>query len=256
MFNRKFIMITAVSLASLMPAANVEAQKSKPSSCSDIPVWVTILPTDDGILSGDAKGTVYKADVDGVSAKINVCGTSPTYDATLWLSNSVRTLGLTFPRPIDGSIISGQPPVWANGSTFAAKPLLYVRNILWGRMNGQYTFTTRLILKSISGPGDRNLYDLRLQPYLVDSLTSEPPNGDTNLPQETATVTVQDIAGTCRSTVGGTLDSWIITVDSPYVGTLHLQASKGKSESHSGQYQSPFRLLIEARSCVPASLTR
>ncbi len=255
MFSKKFIAITALSLASLMAAAKVDAQKSKPSSCSDIPVWVTILPVDDGILSGDAKGTVYKAGVDSVSAKINICGSSPTYDATLWLSSSKRTMGFTFPPPIAGSIISGQPPVWANGSAFAAKPLLYVRNILWGRMNVQYTFTTRLIMKSIAPPGDKNLYDLRLQPHIVDALTNEPPYADTNLPQETATVTVQDIPGTCRSTVGGTLDSWIVTVDSPYVGTLHRQASRGQSETHSGQYHVPFKLLVEARSCVPASLT-
>jgi hypothetical protein len=92
------------------------------------------------------------------------------------------------------------------------------------------------------------LYDLRFQPPIVDALLNGPPFADTNLPGETSAATVQDIPGTCRSVPGGTLDSWIVTVNAPFVGTIHKE---DRAHTHSGQYTMPFQLLIKAKSCLP-----
>lgn len=266
MHSRRHALIAALALATqlLVPVAGA-------ATCSDIPIWVTILPVEGSVLAGDSKGTVYKAEADGtVFTRISICPNA-NYDATLSLAaGSERTMAITFPAPIPGSIIDGAAPAWANGGTFAAQPILYVRNILWGRMHGKYSFTTRLILKSIIGPGDDAPYDLRMQPSLVDALDNAPPFGDTNLPGETAAVIVQDVPGTCRSTPDGTLDSWIVTVNGPvsvtggprrravgkavippFVGTLYAESPS----HHSGQYVMPFKLLIEAQTCVPSSFT-
>lgn len=71
---------------------------------------------------------------------------------------------------------------------------------------------------------------------------------DVNLPSETAAVTVQDIPGTCR--VGGpVLDSWMVTIDTPFVGTAHK--AKSNAELHAGQYHMPFQLLLKAKTCLP-----
>lgn len=245
------IMICAAVLV-LFTVSGKAAQKNK---CTDPSLEVTIVPIDGSALSGDSKGSVYTNGVDGVSnTVIHLCasnnGVLPTYDATMSLSStSQRSMGFTFPPDIEGSIISGPSPVWANGVRFMAKPfLLNVRNILWGRKAQIYTFTTRMIFEGFAGPGDKALYDLRFQPAVVDALQNAPPFADTNLPSETSTVTVQDIPGTCRTTQGGTLDSWIVTVDPLFVGTVHKQ---DRSHTHSGQYNMPIQLLLKAKTCLP-----
>jgi hypothetical protein len=256
MFIRRAMLLAVIAILAVVPPA-ISGHAATTPKCTDIPIWITIVPIDGGVLAGDSKGSVYKAGVDGVNfAMINICGTSPTYDATMGLSISQRTMAFTFPPAIAGSIINGPSPVWANGVQFPAKPILYVRNILWGRMNGLYTFTTRMIVKSITGPGDSATYDLRFQPATVDALDNPPPYPDINLPSETATITVQDTPGTCRSIPGGTLDSWMVTVDTPFVGTLYRIGGRNQGYIHSGQYVMPFKLLVQAQSCVPSSLTK
>jgi hypothetical protein len=133
-------------------------------------------------------------------------------------------------------------------SSFLAKPFMNVRNILWGRLHGQLTFTTRLGLSYLSGPGDKASYALLFAPAVTDS--GVPGNPDANYPSETTPATGQDVPGTCRSVAGGTLDSWIVTVNPPAVGALMRDTSKG-SPVQSGQYTMPFQLLIRAKSCLP-----
>jgi hypothetical protein len=243
--------VVIIALAAGLAAAGPPAK----TSCTDVPIWISVVPSDGGVLTNDAYGP-YKANVDGVNfAMINICGKSPTYDATLSLlaKNSKRWLGISFPAAIDGSVIAGPSPAWANGVAFWTKPVFYVKNILWGRMNGQYTFTTRLFIDYIVGPNDAAVYDLRLQPLVTDALSNSLPHYPLmNTPNSTSTVTVQDIPGTCRTTPGGTLDSWLVTVDSPFVATLYAESGS----VHSGQYTMPFKLLVEAQACIPAALTR
>jgi hypothetical protein len=49
---------------------------------------------------------------------------------------------------------------------------------------------------------------------------------------------------------GGTLDSWIVTVNSPAVGAVMRDSGKG-SPVQSGQYTMLFKLIITAKSCLP-----
>ena len=77
---------------------------------------------------------------------------------------------------------------------------------------------------------------------------------DVNLPNDTATVTVQDTPGTCRSNpTSGTLDSWLVTIDGPFVATLYKAASGRNPDLHSGQYHMPFQLLIKAKTCLKSN---
>ena len=219
--------------------------------CTDPSIEITIVPTTSSALAGDSKGSVYTNGVDGVSATIFLCGVTNStyaYDAFLNLATSTRSIAFTFPPAIAGSNIVGPSPVWANGRPFLAKPVLHVRNLLWGRMNGQLTFTTRVPIEFLLGPGNTARYDLRYQPLVVDALVNAPPFPDTNLPSETSAVTVQDIPGTCRTNSTGTLDSWIVTVDAPFLGTLNME---DRAKTHSGQYTMPFQFLIKAKTCLP-----
>lgn len=183
--------------------------------------------------------------MDGVSnTVIHIC--SGSYDATMGLITSRRSLRFTFPAPITGSDVYGTPPAWVPGS-FLAKPFMNVRKILWGRKNGYSRFTTRMGFSYINGPGDKANYALQFASFANDAGVLPDPNS--NLPYETTAVTVQDVPGTCRQTPGGTLDSWIVTVNAPSAGALMKDTKNGSVQS--GQYTMPFKLLIEAKSCLP-----
>jgi len=261
--------VIGVALLALLAGSSAAAQtrvKGK-TTCTDVPIRISIVDGS-GVLTNDGKG-YYETNKDGVNfAMINICGSSPTYDATMGLVPSTRVIGFTFQPALAGSIIDRPSPVWANGTGFWAKPIIYVRNILWGRMNGVYDFTTRVIIKNIVGPKDSTPYDLRIQAGDVDALDNPPPFSDINLPSETGTVRVQDLPGTCRTTTGGSMDQWIVTVNPShvgtdpltdptlYVGTLYRETVRSDRGGHSGQYTVPFKLWIEAQTCIPAALTR
>jgi len=242
----------------LCMAGSALAQKGgggKPVACTNPSLAVTILPIIDGIsaITGDVKGFTYTNGVDGVyNGVINLCPSGPTapnYDATFGLVGSKRSMGFSFQSPISESIIDGPSPVWANGKTFLTKPYLNIRNILWGRLNGQTTFTTRMIIQYIKGPGDSSSYGLRFQNPVTDAVT-EGGLPNTNKPSDTARVTVQDVPGTCRSDPdNGTKDSWIVTVDPSFVGTL---TKMDNNWTHSGQYTMAMRFLVEAKTCLPS----
>lgn len=220
----------------------------------DISLRVTVQPIAGSVLSGDGKGA-YQDALDGVyNTVVHFC--SGTYDATMGLVRSKRSMGLTFPTAIPGSNISGPSPVWANNVPFQVQPFFNVRDILWGRRIGRSIFTTRMSFSGISGPGDTRSYGLRFLPFATDALTGTPAHApaDVNSPNETSYVTVQDIPGNCRER-GTTLDKWFVTatnVDASgylQVGTLHKDVKN--TPVHSGQYILPFQLLIEAQSCLP-----
>lgn len=246
-------LVGSAAMFLLVTAGAASAQKAQ--KCSDIPVSVQILSFDadgdgvnDSALAGDAKGAVYTDGADGVyNTVIHVCGSAPSYDATMGLVTSRRSLGFRFPPPTDGSLSPGPAPVWADGATFLARPFLNVRRILWGRLNGVPTFTTRMNISSITGPGDKASYTLLYAPSSPDS--GVPGNPDANIPEETVGVTVQDVPGTCRSG-GSVLDSWVVTAAAPSVAALMRNASGG-ALVQAGQYVMPFQLLISAKKCLP-----
>ena len=111
-----------------MAAGIASAQKGK---CSDVRIDVAVVSTADSAPFDDGKGP-YQEGVSGAyNTVIHIC--SGSYDATMGLITSRRTIGFTFPPPIDGSVYPGPAPARAN-SSFLAKPFMNVRNILWGRM--------------------------------------------------------------------------------------------------------------------------
>ena len=240
------IIVHAMAIV-LMATGIASAQRGK---CTDVPITVAVVPIDGGALIDDGKGP-YQEGVGGVyNTVIHICGTSASYDATMGLITSRRSLGFTFPPPIDGSVYPGPAPVWA-GSSFVAKPFMNVRRILWGRMQDpqQLTFTTRMVFSYFSGPGDKANYALQFAPMVTGS--SVPGEPAANEPNDTTAATVEDIPGTCRADPRGTLDKWIITVNSPAVGALMRDVNNGSSVQ-SGQYTMPFQLLITAKTCLPA----
>jgi len=242
-------------LAGSASAQKVAAAGAKPVKCTNPATKVTILS---GVLYGDAKGGVYTEGVDGVYNTVVWACPGASNDATMGLITSRRSLGFTFPSPITDSVI-GDAPAWAN-SSFLAKPFMNVRNILWGRKNfctTPCTFTTRIGFSYISGPGDNGTnYRLVHAPLLTDSLVFG--TTEENSPNFTTPATVEDIPGNCRTVSGGSFDKWIVTVDSSVgtpdpassVGTLMRDVNNG-SAVQSGQYSMPFKLMIEAKTCLP-----
>ena len=235
--------------ASVLVTAGI-AEAQKPPKCSDVPIQVSIVPTSAGVLADDGSGP-YEAGSAGVyNTVIHVCGSNPSYDATMGLITSRRSLRFRFPAPNSDSVEPGPAPGWV-ASDFLAKPFMNVRKILWGRLHGvttPNTFTTRMGFISINGPGDKADYMLQFAPTYTDS--GSPGNPDANHPSETTAATVEDIPGTCRSAPGGTLDKWVVTVDAPATGTL-LRSPNSGSNVQSGQYTMPFQLLITAKVCLP-----
>lgn len=239
--TRRSLAILSVVLV-LMAAGTAAAQKAK---CTDPSTQVTIVPITGSAVSDDGKAS-YVDGVDGVyNTAIHLCGVGASYDATVGLITSRRSMGFTFPPSIDGS---PNAPAWANGTKFMTKPFLNVRNILWGRRNSQPTFTTRMSIGYIKGPGDSSDYFLKfLAPY-ASAFDGNVPTSDVNTPDDTVTVTVTDNLGTCAN---GVPASWTVTIDSPFVGTLYKGASGRTPDLHAGQYSMPFQLIITAKTCLP-----
>lgn len=232
----------------------VTEKSTGPCVAVSIPVEITVVAfdvdgdgQDDSALYGDAKGATYVDGVDGVAAVIQACSGSNDLTFNLITSGVRRSLGFVFPAPIEGSVSPGPAPVWVPGA-FLAKSFINFRNILWGRSNGQSTFTTRMNSGYVSPAGEKSTYHLRFAPVLNDA--GIPGDPVSNQPNETTAVTVQDIPGTCRSTAGGTLDTWLITVNLPAIGAL-VREGKGSTEYQSGQYFMPFQLLVKAKTCLP-----
>lgn len=268
--------LAAASVVGVVLLALATAQQpvaaAKPAApaakCTDVRLRVTIQPIDvdgdtanDSVLSGDSKGAIYQDRVDGVyNTVIHLCGgTPPTYDATMGLINSKRSIKFAFPAAVDGSA-ENPPPAWVPG-TITAKPFMNIRNILWGRQHTQLTFTTGMGFSYFKGPGDNSDYRLQFLPPVTDA---EPGDPTANTPYEAASVTVQDIPGTCRiNPTNGTLDSWIVTVNrsadsgfsapAPFLGTLRRDTNNGPLQV--GQYDMPFRLRLEALTCVPGNVS-
>ena len=237
-------------LAGSASAQKIAATGAKPVKCTNPFTTVAVVATFAGsALYQDIADKPYQEGVDGVYNTVVYACPGASGDATMGLITSRRSLGFRFPSPIVGSVI-GDAPAWAN-SSFLAKPFMNVRNILWGRKNSATTpntFTTRIGFSYFSGPGDNGTnYRLVHAPRLTDSgvvgTTEE------NLPGATTPATVEDIPGNCRTVSGGTLDKWIVTVD-PSVGTLMRDVNNG-SAVQSGQYSMPFKLMIEAKTCLP-----
>ena len=232
--------------------------QGKGGKCRDLPIRVTLLPSNVGtsVLQGDGSDT-YEDGKNGVFAVIRFC--SGTGDATV--STSTRRVRISFPEPVEDSALSGQTPSWV-ATEISVSFFFNVRNILCQTGSCGDTFTTRMAWQ-FTGP-DGKYYHLRFHPAVADAPDLHSPNllvnePDINLPFETSPVVVRHQRGTCNDAGGdpADFDQWEVTAASTnsdpgilQLGTLHRFPSKPKDQKlHMGQYSMPYRLRIEALRC-------
>ncbi|MBA3886492.1 MAG: hypothetical protein H0X67_12285 [Acidobacteria bacterium] len=188
---------------------------------------------------------------------IHVCGTNPSYDATMLVGNR-RKVSFSFGAPLSDSVIQDS---LAPG-TYQDSPFMNVRNILCvGCASAGEPFTTRMGMQLVLNRQDHRL---RFMPLVTDS-PDRHTNPDAipgeNVPYESSPVLVIPQAYNC-TTGGSTNPAWIVRGIVPsadvnihpgqnlQVGTLtRLQRD---TVVHSGQYSMPFEIRIEATSCFAA----
>lgn len=226
---------------------------AKPTSCTDVPVRVTILnnavdPATGAVLASallSDGGGEYVNGTSNVSATIHVC--DGTHDVILNVASTKRTFAYQFPSPIAGSVIQSQP-AWAPG-TSNVSGWINVRNLLFSTQ----PFTTHMGT-TFAGP-DRASYRLGFMPASVDAPDLHPVNDNENVPYDSSPAKVYPQAFDCN--VGGTTKpSWLVLGDNSnslgtmQVGTLYkLSSSPTGASTHEGQYTLPFELRIDALTC-------
>lgn len=257
--GKSVLVFAMVLLVTTGGVASAEAQK-KPA-CKDVPIrWFfsatatqpdgTVVPS---AISGD--GAWY---ADGVNSSIHVCGTNPTYDATVAVSNK-RKVSFSFGAPVNGSVVSES----IAGGTYRDSPFFNVRNLLCVecRSDPSQPFTTRIGMQVKLVNQD---YRLRFMPEYTDSPdrhTNPAAIPFENTPYVTSPALVIPQPYDCLS--GGTVKpSWIVRgtnastdpgiapSENLQVGTLSRLTSS--SAVHAGQYSMPFEFRIEAMSCFKA----
>ena len=185
--------------------------------------------------------------VSQVSAVIKVC--SGSNDAILNLATSKRTVTVSFPSPLAGSVIESSP-AWVPG-TYALSGGINVRNLTFSRepfaTQAGTTFTVSRDTYRLGFKGASS--DLPNAPNLTDPART----ASDNTPYPSSFVVVYpSYPAVCGP---GSMPSWDVVSASPNgpgtilaVGTLHTQPSRG-GEVHQGQYSMPFEMRIEALQC-------
>lgn len=244
-------------LALLLGSGSVAPVFAQKNTCKDIPIQWFIFETatlSDGTvvpaaISGD--GQWYSG---GSNNSIHVCGTNPSYDATIVVS-AKRKVTLSFGAPIPGSVIAES----IAPGTYRDSPFLNVRNILCvGCADPTQPFTTRVGTQWRLSNGD---YRLRFMPYTTDSPdrhTNSAAIPAENTPYETSPAIVYPQPYDCH--LGGNVrPSWIVrgtnaTTDTGIAAEERLQVGTLSRVTrneiiHAGQYSLPFEIKIEALSC-------
>lgn len=121
----------------------------------------SMITGDGSVTASDGSGnigTVYSNNGSAVIARLNTCGTSPSFDATLLLGTN-RSFSLNLASALGNSYATNPP------SSYLAGTLLNVEDIMWCQHNGYAssgcTFYTRLT-SAETGP-DRNTYHFRME---------------------------------------------------------------------------------------------
>ena len=253
-------------LAALAAFFSVPALPAQPNKCTDIPISYTFLSTSvaTAAIWNDNPSKPYQNGVDGVAnTVIHRC--SGTYDATMELGRSKRSVWTQLPAPLAGSVIVAGPPSFAGGAAFQTQPFFNVRNVL---NSGSITstspatdFYTRMVVNSFSAP-DRNSYGLYFHPddgacpgELPCAPDLDAPSyPDMNLPVEASWVKVHFMPPpnptqpwSTSNTAKWLLDGEMLDAASGSYqrGTLYLIAPGGV-RTHEGQYSMPFQILITA----------
>lgn len=238
-------------------AVPTDAQKN---GCKDIPIQWTFSPVatmPDGTQvpsTINSDGKAYSSSTGTSNTVIHVCGTDPTYDATM-LVGGKRKVGFFFGAPLTGSVLQ---EVVAAG-TYSDAPFMNVRNILCvGCADKTLPFTTRMGIQLKLNSQD---YRFRFMPTATgaeDRHTDPAAIPAENTPYEGSPVLVIPQSYDCH--VGGTTrPAWIVrgtnaSVDDRIaagenlqIGTLRRVTRTGTV--HAGQYSMPFEIRIEALSC-------
>lgn len=250
-------------------------------ACQDTPVVWTIYSnytdpgtglaiasaiTGDGAQLDSSGNTVYSGT--SVLARLNNCGTHPSYDATLELASGKhpRTFNVNLGTQL-GNDYQKFPPTF---SFFKETGLLNISDIMWCQNNGLpngCTFYTGMT-SAITGP-DGNTYHLRMEDSSV-SITSWTPDATANCPYATSPVQVVFTPGS-RTASGrdtyvvtpvlrgtNTGSGWIappqtngcpVNTSLPAgtwpaaIGVL-IQGTTGNSYNY-GQYDTPFQFVIQ-----------
>ena len=142
--------------------------------------------TGDGLQTDSGGNTVYTSINGKVTARLNNCGTHPSYDATLQLYKG-RTFNVNLAIGL-GNDYQKFPPTY---SFFKQGGLLNISDIQWCQNNGfpnGCTFYTRLT-SALDGP-DGKTYHLRMETPSAVSVTSWLPDLTANCPYATSPVQV------------------------------------------------------------------
>ena len=251
------------------------ASGAKPHGCTNVPIsWTFVATTTaDAAIWNDIPTTAYQDGVTGVTAVIffnNDC--NGTRDAVLDLGgrSSTRTLSMKFPAPIAGSILAGQglaPSFAGDAEGFQTKAGFNIHNILARNTPGiepgqPATFYTKFT-DPFPGP-DGKSYKLVRFPFNcpVSAICAyngyDPYSTDPflNMPEEAAwvkvTYTPRNASGQpCTATNTTNCDSWIVDGELDQRSTLFLKGKNG-SQTHSGQYSMPFKIMITALAPLPS----
>lgn len=253
----RMVKLTVTAVVMLFVAGSWTPASAQKTACKDIQTRWFIYPVAtlaDGTavasaISGD--GSWYSG---GSNTVIHVCGTNPTYDATM-LTSTKRKVKFFFGAPLTGSVVSES----IAGGTYQDSPFMNVRNILCvGCADPSQPFTTRMGMRYNMNNAD---YRLRFFPFVTDSPdrhTDPATIPAENTPYDASPVLVIPQAYDCK-TGGATKPSWIVRGTNPsadpdiapgenlQVGTLGRVTRT--NVIHAGQYSMPFEIRIEALSC-------
>jgi hypothetical protein len=180
------------------------AQAGPGGGCTDTPIVWTIYSsytdpqtglamvsniTGDGAKVDSSGNSVYttSSGATSVAARLNNCGNSPSYDATLQITKG-RAFNINVGLPLGNPYQQYPPSMFSNEAG-----LLNISNIMWCQNNGfpnGCTFYTRLS-SAFTGPDGKN-YHLRTQnPASVPVSSSSPlPDAVSNCPYTTSQIQV------------------------------------------------------------------
>ena len=252
---------TAIAVVGILLGSGLStAAYAQKNTCKDIPlqwfIYSTAETPDGQVVSssilGDAK---WYSSASGTSnTVIHVCGTQPTYDATM-LVGGKRKVAFVFDSPVAGSIQQESIPA----ATYQDSPFMNVRNILCvGCADKTAPFTSRMGMQLKM---NSQSYHLRFMPEFTDApdrhTNPEAIPGE-NTPYQASPVLVIPQPYDCHA-AGTIRPSWIVrgairssdpavpASENLQVGTLRRVTRTGTV--HAGQYSLPFEIRIEALSC-------
>lgn len=234
------------------------AQKSASTgNCTTIPTsWTFNDQLSGATIKSDGLGIPYQNGVDGVNdTAIQSC--SGSYDATMNLSRSKRSVSMQFPAPLD--VDPGPAPSFAGGQAFPAKATFNIRNVLdSGNITSASPATIFYTVMTVQFPApDGNTYRLFFNP--TDPCPTSPvgtfcpPVSDIgsiqnmNTQYSTSWVKVTYTPPTYDQQSGKiiTYATWLVDgemLDSE--GHLQVGALGNGSNIQVGQYVMPFQILI------------